>query len=129
MKAGATILLVEDDDAVRAIARRVLVEEGYGVIEAADAGAAVTAADRHAGGIDLLLTDHAIGDVSGTELIARLDLTARGMRAVVMSGSPPQRADDGAPVVWLQKPFGADTLLAAVREALEGLSDPRSAPA
>jgi PAS domain S-box-containing protein len=115
-----TILLVEDDDAVREVTRRILVHHGYDVLQAAGAEAALEVARRPGAAIDLLLTDNAMGDVSGLELVARLDARARGIRVIVMSGyvAESSPAGDDAPVAWLQKPFGATSLLTAVRASL-----------
>jgi PAS domain S-box-containing protein len=115
-----TILLVEDDDAVREVTRRILVHHGYDVLQAAGAEAALEVARRPGAAIDLLLTDNAMGDVSGLELVARLDARARGIRVIVMSGyvAESSPAGDDAPIAWLQKPFGATSLLTAVRASL-----------
>jgi two-component system cell cycle sensor histidine kinase/response regulator CckA len=115
-----TILLVEDDDAVREVTRRILVHHGYDVLQAAGAEAALEVARRPGAAIDLLLTDNAMGDVSGLELVARLDARARGIRVIVMSGyvAESSPAGDDPPIAWLQKPFGATSLLTAVRASL-----------
>jgi two-component system, cell cycle sensor histidine kinase and response regulator CckA len=115
-----TILLVEDDDAVREVTRRILVHHGYEVLEAAGAGEAVEVAGRPGAAIDLLLTDNAMGEVSGLELVARLDAHARGIRVIVMSGyvAESSPAGEGATIAWLQKPFGATSLITAVRASL-----------
>ena len=76
-----TILLVEDDEAVRTIARRVLQLAGYTVLDAPGPGAALALAERHAGPIDLLLTDVMLPDESGVSLWRRLaGVTARPAR-------------------------------------------------
>ncbi|MCW3046722.1 MAG: hypothetical protein JWO74_1006 [Solirubrobacterales bacterium] len=115
-----TILLVEDDDAVREVTRRILVHHGYEVLEAAGAGEALEVAGRPGAAIDLLLTDNAMGEVSGLELVARLDAHARGIRVIVMSGyvAESSPAGEGASIAWLQKPFGATSLITAVRASL-----------
>src|SRR5438034_361845 len=67
-----TVLLVEDEGLVRALARRVLEEQGYTVLEAPEAGVALDLCSRHEGAIDLLLTDVVMPRMSGWELAQRL---------------------------------------------------------
>jgi PAS domain S-box-containing protein len=115
-----TILLVEDDEAVREVTRRILVHHGYEVLEAGGAEEAVEVARRPGAAIDLLLTDNAMGEVSGLELVARLDARARGIRVIVMSGYVAESSPAGQDqtIAWLQKPFGATSLITAVRASL-----------
>jgi PAS domain S-box-containing protein len=115
-----TILLVEDDEAVRDVTRRILVHHGYEVLEAGGAEEAIEIAGRPGAAIDLLLTDNAMGEVSGLELVARLDARAHGIRVIVMSGyvAESSAAGEDAPIAWLQKPFGATSLITAVRASL-----------
>ncbi len=74
MRGGAhkTVLLVEDQDVVRALVRRVLEEEGYIVHDACDGDDALKVAAAVEGEIDLLLTDLAMPNVGGPELASRL---------------------------------------------------------
>jgi signal transduction histidine kinase/CheY-like chemotaxis protein len=118
---GETILVVEDDDAVRRLTRRILARAGYTVIEAPGAAAALAAWQAHDGEIDLLLTDVVMPDVSGKELADRL-----GVEPLFMSG---YTADmvlrlgvDAEEPRLVHKPFEAQTLLSAVRGALDGTS-------
>ena len=69
-----TVLVVEDDDPVRALLREVLRRQGYAVLEACDGRAALELADAHAGPIDLLVSDCLLPNLSGAEL-------ARGLRS------------------------------------------------
>ena len=113
---GATILVVEDEAAVRQLTCRILKREGYRVLEAPDGPRALVTWDEHPGEIDLLLTDVVMPGMSGKELAERL-----GIEPVFMSGY----TDDvmlrhgvyGLRLV--QKPFDARTLLGAVRSALD----------
>jgi CheY-like chemotaxis protein len=66
-----TILLVEDEPAVRALAERVLTERGYGILVAPDGASALEVAGRHHGKLDLLLTDVVMPGISGRELAQR----------------------------------------------------------
>ena len=113
--AGHTILVVEDEDAVRRLTCRILTREGYNVLEAPDGPGALDTWNAHPGQIDLVLTDVVMPGMSGKELAERL-----GIEPVFMSGY----TDDVisrhgmAGLRLLQKPFDAQTLLGAVRSAL-----------
>ncbi len=113
---GETILVVEDEAAVRRLTCRILAREGYTVLDAADGPRALATWDEHAGEIDLLLTDVVMPGMSGKELADRL-----GIEPVFMSGYTDdvisRHGMDGLRLV--QKPFDAHTLLGAVRNALD----------
>ena len=113
----ATILLVEDDASVLALTRRVLSEQGFAVLPAGDAESALAVARTHE--VDLLLTDQTMPGMPGIELARQVAGVRPGTPTIVMSGYVAAvAAPDDAGVVWLQKPFGADALLGAVRHAL-----------
>jgi CheY-like chemotaxis protein len=113
---GETILVVEDEAAVRRLTCRILTREGYRVLEAADGPRALVTWDEHPGRIDLVLTDVVMPGMSGTELAERL-----GVEPVFMSGYTDdvmlRHGVEGLRLV--QKPFDAQTLLGAVRSALD----------
>jgi two-component system cell cycle sensor histidine kinase/response regulator CckA len=113
---GETILVVEDEAAVRRLTCRILAREGYRVLEAADGARALATWDEHGGEIDLLLTDVVMPGMSGKELAERL-----GIEPVFMSGYTDdvmlRHGMEGLRLV--QKPFDAQTLLGAVRSALD----------
>jgi PAS domain S-box-containing protein len=113
---GETILVVEDEAAVRRLTCRILKREGYTVLEAADGPRALDTWDAHGGEIDLLLTDVVMPGMTGKELAERL-----GIEPVFMSGYThdvmSRHGMDGLRLV--QKPFDAPTLLGAVRSALD----------
>jgi PAS domain S-box-containing protein len=113
---GETILVVEDEDAVRRLTCRILTREGYTVLEAPDGPRALDTWDEHPGEIDLLLTDVVMPGMSGKELAERL-----GIEPVFMSGYTDdvisRHGMDGLRLV--QKPFDAQTLLGAIRGALD----------
>lgn len=116
-----TILLVEDDDAVRELTRDTLAAHGHRVMAARDAGEALAVAREHGEAIDLVLADNAVAGRSGLELVAELRATGRDLPAVVMSGyvaDVEPHAAAASDVGWLQKPFGAAALLDAVARAL-----------
>jgi two-component system cell cycle sensor histidine kinase/response regulator CckA len=117
-----TVLLVEDEPAVRSLCRALLERAGYHVFEATDPRQAEDLFRQHADRIDLLVTDVVMPGSSGPSLFARLS-AERPLRVLYMSGyadnaiiQPGERPSD---IVFLQKPFTADGLLCKVREALD----------
>ena len=113
-----TILLVEDEDAVRHFSSRVLKRHGYQVIEAATPQEALELASdgRH---FDLVLTDAVMPGLSGPDLLARLR-ERRAVRGLLMTGYTERliTKGDGSMQV-LEKPFESNELLRLVRHALE----------
>ncbi len=118
-----TILLVEDEDAVRNLTRRLLENAGYTVLQASDAEAALELAQRHAGRLDMLLTDVVMPGLSGPELARRLMSSRPGLRVLYVSGYPDETmASQGIlepDASFLQKPFTPETLARRVREILD----------
>jgi PAS domain S-box-containing protein len=128
-RGSETILLVEDEPAVRNVAIRVLMNQGYFVLAASSGEEALALADKVAGAIDLILTDVVMPDLGGPELVARLVERWPGVRAVFMSGyAEGDKVRIGAreaATSFLQKPFSADSLILTVREVLDqGISRP-----
>ena len=119
-----TILLAEDDDAVRAIAREALERAGYRVLAAADGSAALELASRHDGPIDLLLTDVIMPGMNGRELAATLSRRRPGIRVLFASGYTDNvlaGQDALAPgVALLDKPFTPAELASKVRDIIMG---------
>lgn len=122
-----TVLVVDDDAGVRRLVREMLTREGYDVLTAAYPTEALRLCQRHAGAIDLLLTDAVMPQMQGRELARRLTALRPAMRVLYMSGYPshaPAAAASAAPgMVFLGKPFTAEALLGKVREALGAPSD------
>ena len=118
-----TVLVVEDEDGVRAPVRRILVAHGYRVLEASDGPSALHLVEHHAGKIDLLLTDVVMPGMNGGELADRLRRVRSGIRVVFMSGySAEAVATHGVlspGAAFLQKPFSVEELLERLQEALE----------
>ncbi|MGD0485315.1 MAG: ATP-binding protein [Gemmatimonadales bacterium] len=121
-----TILVVEDEPAVRSIARESLRVRGYTVLEAPDGDAALqlAAGSEGARAIDLLLTDVVMPGLSGRVLAERLVAQRPGLRVLYMSGYTDDAIGlDGVlepGLHYLQKPFAPDVLARKVREVLDG---------
>jgi two-component system cell cycle sensor histidine kinase/response regulator CckA len=120
----ATILVAEDDDAVRAIACETLARAGYDVLSAANGVAALAVASAHAAPIDLLLTDVIMPGMNGRELADALSERRPGLRVLFASGySDNVLLDQGAlapGVTLLDKPFTPAALAAKVADVLAG---------
>ena len=115
---GGTILLVEDDAAVRRGVRTTLERLGYMVLEAEHGDAALALLSQHARQIDAVLTDLMMPGMSGRELSERIVEMRPGMRVLFMSGYTDDEAlrrqlvDEGQQ--FLQKPFTSEQLVAAI---------------
>ncbi len=120
--ATETVLLVEDDPSIRTLAKRVLEERGYRVLEADSGKDALERVHREKGPIHLLLTDLVMPDMGGTELASRLQDKHPTIRVLFMSGY----TDDGvvrnglleSGRAFLQKPFTPTMLVRKIRDVL-----------
>ena len=83
-----TVLIVEDEEEVRALTRDVLEMHGYSVLEALDSADALRLGETHAGRLDLLITDVVMPRMSGPELARRLRARRPELRVLCMSGYP-----------------------------------------
>ena len=121
--ASETVFIVEDDVALRAIARRALERRGYSVIEAGDGKTALFLAAQMSDPIDLLLTDVAMPGTSGRLLAAQLQAARPNLKVLYMSGyaddAVVQRALVERGAAYLQKPFTPEVLSRRVREVLD----------
>jgi PAS domain S-box-containing protein len=119
---GEQILVVEDDPQVRAITRRTLQAAGYAVYEAITGLAAINFLDSHPGEIDLVVSDVVMPGFNGRELSDQIRVTHPDVAILFMSGYPgPEIERRGLRIErtrFLQKPFTADALVAAVSEIL-----------
>jgi two-component system cell cycle sensor histidine kinase/response regulator CckA len=123
LRGSETVLLVEDDDQVRAVACNILRRQGYTVIDARDASEALSQCAQHAGAIHLLLSDVVMPQMSGPELARRIVQSRPEMKVLCMSGY----TDDSivrhgvldAALAFIQKPFTPESLSRKVREVLD----------
>jgi two-component system cell cycle sensor histidine kinase/response regulator CckA len=122
-RGSETILLVEDDDGVREVARTVLGRHGYTLLEAASAGEARRASSEHEGAIDLLLTDVVVPSEDGGSLAERLAAERPGLRVLFMSGYAGEAVAHHGFVEFeapfIEKPFTPEALARKVGEVLE----------
>jgi two-component system cell cycle sensor histidine kinase/response regulator CckA len=118
-----TILLVEDDDDLRRVTRRILQSRGYTILEARHGGDALLLSERYTGEIDMLLTDVVMPQMNGRDLSVRIRAIRPEVSVVYMSGYP-----DGAAVEqglievdakFLAKPFTPHQLLDCIRLVLD----------
>ena len=119
-----TILLAEDDDALRALARRVLTRQGYTVLEAKNGREALELCANYEGRIDLVLSDVVMPELGGRGLVESLATSRPQTRVLFMSGYTDddvfRRALIDKRTEFLQKPFTPQTLSQRVREVLNG---------
>ena len=118
-----TILVVEDNDAVRTFTRRVLEQAGYHVLLAANGEQALQLVARHEGPLDLLVTDVVMPGFDGRSLAYRVEAVCPGIKTLYMSGytanAVVHHGELDADVAFLSKPFTANDLGRKVREVLE----------
>jgi PAS domain S-box-containing protein len=120
---GEMILVVEDEDALREVTRRILIRNGHSVLTAADGIEAIEVAKGYEGEIHLLLTDVVMPQMLGKEVADRIQSIRPGIPVLFMSGyAQPVLASHGTMedgVTLLEKPFTEAGLLAKVRTLLE----------
>ena len=113
-----TILLVEDEPAVRQLFAQALTGSGYAVYEARNGQEAMQLFEAHGDSIDLLLTDMKMPYMGGAELAHHLRGRRRTLKLICISGYP-GGLDPELAVDFLAKPFSRDDLLKKVREVLD----------
>jgi len=129
-RGSETILLVEDEDAVRTVARRVLVEAGYTVLEAANAAEAIDLFDRSPGAVAMLVSDVVMPGLNGHELSRMLRLRVPTLPTLFVSGySFDARGDSSGfdDECFLAKPYDPIELARRVRSILDASSAPERA--
>jgi CheY-like chemotaxis protein len=118
-----TLLLVEDEQAVRALARMSLEKRGYHVLEAAGGREALELASLHRGTIDLVVSDLVMPEMSGRQLVEQLVASRTGLKVLLVSGYSEDAAVRhgiaDARAHFLHKPFTLGTLARKVREVLD----------
>jgi PAS domain S-box-containing protein len=119
---GETVLVVEDEDSVRRVTRRILAKGGYNVLTAAGGEEALEICDRADQTIDLLLTDVIMPGILGPELVTRANDLRPRLAVLFMSGYADQlikhSTESGDEIPFVEKPFTAETLLAGVDDVL-----------
>jgi PAS domain S-box-containing protein len=119
---GVTLLLVEDDEIMLSLTRQLLEENGYWVLEAKDAKAALEVVQSHAGKIDVLLTDVVMRGMSGPELVEKVIASHPALKVVFMSGYTgeliAQRQQLNREFPLLEKPFSRAALWKALDTVL-----------
>ena len=127
-----TVLLVEDEDVVRDLTRRVLERHGYTVIACADGNEALEVAGSHGDEIHLLLTDVVMPGLRGYEVAELVSASRPGIEVLYMSGYAEDALAAGASIgrhALIEKPFAVDTLARRVREALTPVYAAEDSPA
>ncbi len=118
-----TVLVVEDEDAVRSVIRRALQGAGYTVLEARGGADAIRLAEQHGGPIHLLLTDVVMPGLNGRQVAERVTALRPGARVLFVSGYTDdtlvRHGVHGEGLAFLQKPFTAEALNRKVRELLD----------
>jgi len=127
-----TIMVVEDDSAVRTLMRTLLERHGYRVMVAEGPRDALATASVSAPSIDLLIVDVVLRDAPGDALAADIQRLRTGVRLLYISGQSDALAADRPPLapagILLAKPFTPNRLLLAVRQALDTTPDPARWP-
>jgi two-component system, cell cycle sensor histidine kinase and response regulator CckA len=123
-RGGETVLIVEDDDALRTVACRALQQCGYEVLVASNGEEALEHCSRHEGGLHLVVTDMVMPEMSGIELAESIALSYPEVKVLLMSGytrdEAARRGIASERYAFLEKPFTPSKLAARVRELLDG---------
>ncbi len=117
-----TLLIVEDEQAVRELAARILRDRGYRVLEAASGQEALQMAQEYMGTIQLVLTDVVMPGISGRNLVSRLEESRPTIKSLFVSGYTDNAIVHhgilDSNVAFLQKPFTVERIIRKVREVL-----------
>ena len=122
-RGSETLLVVDDDETVRKVLRRILTENGYTVLAAADPQEALALCRKHGDGISLLVTDVILPGMNGRKLAEEADALCPGIKVVFMSGYAGDMVshhgilDEG--LTFLEKPLSSESVLGKLRAALD----------
>jgi len=114
-----TILLAEDEPSLRQMLSLILQEAGYHLITAEDGDQALQLAKKHAGRIDMLVSDIEMPGINGPDLAKKLLRSRSGLKIMLMSGCVPALEAFESEWRFLPKPFAPSRLLEEVRVALD----------
>jgi CheY-like chemotaxis protein len=124
-RGNETVLLVEDDEAVRTLSRRILTASGYAVLEAAGGAEALRVCERHGGTIHLMVSDVVMPGMGGRQVAEQLAAAHPETKVLFVSGytndAVVRHGIREAEVHFLQKPFKSADLTRKVREVLDGV--------
>lgn len=112
-----TILLAEDNPALRNLIAEWLRHSGYTVLIAPDGQVAMELAKGHSGEIEAIVTDFSMPGVSGIELVRQIRLTRPNIGAVLLTGYWIHPRPEDVAIEYLNKPCSASTLIAAIKRA------------
>jgi CheY-like chemotaxis protein len=120
---GGTLLLVEDEPALRKPTKALLMRAGHRIIEAGDGQQGLALWDQHRSEIDLIITDMVMpGDVTGLHLAERALADKPGIRVIITSGYhaevPDACAVSDSPIIYLPKPWAPETLNSIIQKCL-----------
>jgi two-component system cell cycle sensor histidine kinase/response regulator CckA len=122
---SATVLLVEDEEAVRRVTRKMLERSGFTVLEASNGEEALEVCAERVGSIDLLVTDVVMPGMGGRELVERFSTLRPGIRVLFMSGYTDEAVEKYGALApgasFIQKPFPPELLVSRVMEMLGGI--------
>ncbi|HEY1534156.1 MAG TPA: ATP-binding protein, partial [Polyangiaceae bacterium] len=123
-----TVLIVEDEDGIRALTARILRNAGYTVLAAENGGEALALVEKHTGKVDLLLTDVVMPQMSGRQIAERLASIQPGLKVLYMSGYTDEIIDHhgvlDAGMRLIGKPFVAADMTRKVRAVLDEGREP-----
>ncbi len=123
LRGTETVLIVEDEQAVRGLAKRILTAAGYHALTAANGGEALLHCERHGSKIHLVLTDVVMPQMGGGELVERLEKICPDLKTLYMSGYTDDAIvhhgvlEEGTQ--FIAKPFNVQSLLQKIREVLD----------
>jgi CheY-like chemotaxis protein len=122
LRGNETVLVVEDEEAVRELLRQILSDHGHRVLTARHGRDALRSMEQHGRSIDLVITDVVMPEMGGGELVERLTAMQPDLKVLYISGYTDdevlRRGVQGTGTSFLHKPFTADGLMRRVRDVL-----------